>query len=103
MLVRDDMTTDDIAGIALSAGVLTVRGNRTSHAAVVARELGKGCITGCSDLRIDIARRVVIFGDRSIAEGELITLDSNTGHVFAGEVGMVIDEIREWRESADQR
>ena len=104
VLVREDMTTDDIAGIALSAGVLTVRGNRTSHAAVVARQLGKGCITGCSGLRIDIARRAVIFGDRPVAEGELITLDSNTGNVFAGEVEIVIDyptpwldEIRKWR------
>ena len=104
VLVREDMTTDDIAGIALSAGVLTARGNRTSHAAVVARQLGKGCVTGCSGLRIDLSRRAVLFGDRSIAEGELITLDSNTGHVFAGEAEIVIDyptfwldEIRKWR------
>src|SRR5208337_2832349 len=48
VLVREEMTTDDVAGIALSAGVLTARGNRTSHAAVVARQLGKGCVTGCS-------------------------------------------------------
>lgn len=104
VLVREEMTTDDIAGIALSAGVLTVRGNRTSHAAVVARQLGKGCVTGCSGLRIDLSRRAVVFGDRPIAEGELITLDSNTGHVFAGESEIVIDyptswleEIRKWR------
>lgn len=104
VLVREEMTTDDIAGIALSAGVLTARGNRTSHAAVVARQLGKGCVTGCSGLRIDLSRRAVVFGDRPIAEGELITLDSNTGHVFAGESEIVIDyptswleEIRKWR------
>jgi pyruvate,orthophosphate dikinase len=104
VLVREEMATDDIAGIALSAGVLTARGNRTSHAAVVARQLGKGCITGCSDLRIDLARRAAIFADRPIAEGELITLDSNTGQVFAGAAETVIDyptlwldEIRKWR------
>jgi pyruvate,orthophosphate dikinase len=104
VLVREDMTTDDIAGIALSAGVLTARGNRTSHAAVVARQLGKGCVTGCSGLRIDLSRRAVVFGDRSVAEGELITMDSNTGHVFAGAAEIVIDyptswidEIRKWR------
>jgi pyruvate,orthophosphate dikinase len=98
------MTTDDIAGIALSAGVLTVRGNRASHAAVVARQLGKGCVAGCGCLRIDLKWRAVVGGDRPIAEGELITLDSNTGQVFAGEVGTVIDypttwldEIRKWR------
>jgi len=104
VLVREDMTTDDIAGIALAAGVLTVRGNRTSHAAVVARQLGKGCVTGCSGLRIDLGRRAVVFGDRPVAEGELVTLDSNTGRVFAGEAEIVIDyptlwldEIRKWR------
>jgi pyruvate,orthophosphate dikinase len=71
---------------------------------VVARQLGKGCVTGCSGLRIDLSRRAVVFGDRPIAEGELITLDSNTGHVFAGESEIVIDyptswleEIRKWR------
>jgi len=104
VLVREEMTTDDIAGIALSAGVLTARGNRTSHAAVVARQLGKGCVTGCSGLRIDLTRRAVVFADRSMAEGELITLDSNTGHVFAGAVEMVtdyptpwLDEVRKWQ------
>jgi len=110
VLVREEMTTDDIAGIALSAGVLTARGNRTSHAAVVARQLGKGCVAGCGGLQIDLARRAVVFGDRSITEGELITLDSNTGHVFAGEAEIVIDyptpwldEIRKWRQSAENR
>lgn len=107
VLVREEMATADIAGIALSAGVLTVRGNRTSHAAVVARQMGKACITGCAPLRIDASRRVVEFGDRSFAEGETVTLDSNTGRVFAGEVVVVIDyptpwlaEIESWRRQA---
>jgi len=104
VLVREEMTTADIAGIALSAGVLTARGNRTSHAAVVARQLGKPCVTGCSGLRIDLGRRVVEFGERSLSEGEPVTLDSNTGSLYAGEVESVVDyptpwldELRKWR------
>jgi pyruvate,orthophosphate dikinase len=109
VLVREDMATADIAGIALSAGVLTARGNRTSHAAVVARQLGKACVTGCSTLWIDSARRSVTFGELTLAEGELITLDSNTGRVFAGEASIVVDyptlwlaEVEKWRQSPDQ-
>jgi pyruvate,orthophosphate dikinase len=104
VLVRNEITTADIAAIARSSGVLTARGNRTSHAAVVARQLGKPCITGCSGLRIDQVRRVVDFGERALPEGSLITLDSNTGRVFAGAGEIVseyptewLDEIRSWR------
>jgi pyruvate,orthophosphate dikinase len=107
ILVREEMTTADIAGIALSAGVLTVRGNRTSHAAVVARQLDKACITGCGALRIDPVRRIVTIGDHSLGEGETITLDSNTGRVFAGKTEVVVDrptpwlaEIDKWRQSS---
>jgi pyruvate, orthophosphate dikinase len=104
VLVREEMSTADIAGIALSAGVQTARGNRTSHAAVVARQLGKPCVCGCGGLRIDPARRVAVFGECSLSEGETITLDSNTGRVYAGAAEIVIDrpvqwldEIRKWR------
>jgi pyruvate,orthophosphate dikinase len=96
VLVREEMSTDDIAGIALSAGVLTARGNRTSHAAVVARQLGKPCVCGCGGLSIDLARRVALFGERSLAEGETITLDSNTGRVYAGAAEIVVDRPTQW-------
>ena len=106
VLVREEMSTADIAGIALSAGVLTARGNRTSHAAVVARQLGKPCVCSCGGLRIDLTRRVAVFGDRSLSEGETITLDSNTGRVYAGAAEIVVDrptkwldEIRKWSRS----
>jgi len=108
VLVREEMATADIAGIALATAVLTVRGNRTSHAAVVARHMGKACITGCHPLRIDTERRVVEFGDRSFAEGDAVTLDSNTGEVFAGELAVVVDyptpwlvEVESWRREPD--
>lgn len=96
VLVREEMTTDDIAAIALSAGVLTVRGNRTSHAAVVARHLDKACIAGCSALRIDPVRRIVMLGERSLGEGETLTIDSNTGRVFAGEAKIVVERPTRW-------
>jgi pyruvate,orthophosphate dikinase len=107
VLVRDEISTADITGIALSAGVLTARGNRTSHAAVVARHLGKACVTGCGSLRVDPARGLVFFGDRSLAEGETITVDSNTGRVFVGAAEVVTErptawlaEIAKWQRSS---
>jgi pyruvate,orthophosphate dikinase len=96
VLVREEMSTADIAAIALSSGVLTARGNRTSHAAVVARQLGRPCVTGCTPLRLDPARGLSLFGDRSLAEGETITLDSNTGRVFAGAAEVVIERPTAW-------
>ncbi len=96
VLVREDIATADIAGIAASAGVLTARGSRTSHAAVVARQLGKPCISGSSGMKIDLARRAVIFGDRVLAEGETITIDSNTGCVYAGAAEIVVDRPTQW-------
>jgi len=101
VLVREEMSTDDIAAIALSAGVLTVRGNRTSHAAVVARQLDKACITGCSALRIDSERRIVMIGDRSHGEGDSLTLDSDTGRVFAGEAEIVVELPTRWLAEID--
>jgi len=107
VLVREEMATADIAGIALAAGLLSVRGNRTSHAALVARQLGIPAVCGCSGLRIDAERRVAVFGDHAVAEGETITLDANTGSVYAGAAEIVIDrptqwldEIRKWSRSA---
>ena len=96
VLVREEMATADIAAIALSSGVLTVRGSRTSHAAVVARQLGKACITGCAPLQLDSARGLASFGDRSLFEGEMITVDANTGRVFAGAATIVSDRPTEW-------
>jgi len=90
ILVRRDAETRDIAALDLAAGLLTQRGARTSHAAVVARQLGKVCLVGCEAMRIDEQAGRVMFGDRGFSEGDWLTLDGNTGDVHAGEVGIRI-------------
>jgi pyruvate,orthophosphate dikinase len=83
VLVRPDTTTEDIAGIALAAGVLTGTGGRTSHAAVVARDYAKPCLVGCAELEVDLDARRARIGRRSFAEGDEICLDAESGLVFA--------------------
>jgi len=84
LLLRQDAETSDIAALEIAAGLLTARGARTSHAAVVARQLGKVCLVGCDALQIDLARREVCLGERRLAEGSVLTLDGNEGTVFEG-------------------
>ena len=84
ILVRRDAETDDIAALEAAAGLLTQRGARTSHAAVVARQLGVVCLVGCAALTIDDAARTLCIGDRAFAEGDVLTLDGNDGAVYAG-------------------
>ncbi len=84
VLVRRDAETDDISALEAADGLLTGRGARTSHAAVVARQLGKVCLVGCAELRIDPAARCIRLGEQQLSEGDLITLDGNTGCIYAG-------------------
>ncbi len=84
VLVRRDAETGDIAALEAATGLLTQRGARTSHAAVVARQLGKVCLVGCGELQIDETARSVKVGDTTLHEGELITLDGNEGVFYAG-------------------
>lgn len=84
VLVRRDAETSDIAALESAVGLLTQRGARTSHAAVVARQLGKVCLVGCSELQIDEAARTIRIGEVTLREGDLITLDGNDGLVYAG-------------------
>jgi pyruvate,orthophosphate dikinase len=86
ILVRRDAETADIAALDLADGLLTQRGARTAHAAVVARQLGKVCIVSCEAMEIDPEQRRIRFGDRVLAEGDTITLDGNSGQVYAGAV-----------------
>jgi pyruvate,orthophosphate dikinase len=86
VLVRRDAETSDIAALQAATGLLTQRGARTSHAAVVARQLGKVCLVGCAELQIDDAARTIKVGDTTLHEGDLLSLDGNEGSVYAGAV-----------------
>lgn len=92
ILVRTDISTDDIAGLAASTGVLTTRGGRTSHAAVVARQLNRPCIVGCRELLVLDDGRSCRIGDQLLREGEVLSLDGNSGRVYAGKLQVVIEK-----------
>ncbi len=105
ILVRPETTPDDIHGLYAAQGVLTSRGGMTSHAAVVARGLGKPCISGCEAVVIDLAREEMKIGDKVIRKGEKLTLDGTKGHVILGEVALVqpsfTDDFRTLLDIAD--
>jgi len=84
VLVRRDAETSDIAALESASGLLTEHGARTSHAAVVARQLGKVCLVGCAELQIDEENHSIKIGMTSLQEGDLLTLDGNEGTVYAG-------------------
>ena len=89
ILVRRETGPDDIRGMEAARGILTAKGGMTSHAAVVARQLGKTCVTGCEALDVDEATNRLAVGGRVIREGESITLDGGTGEVVLGEVPLL--------------
>ena len=84
ILVRQETVTSDIEGMAKAAGILTASGGRTSHAAVVARQLGKVCLVACPGLSIDLTRRQCRIGEATLDEGDFLSLDGNSGAVYAG-------------------
>ena len=87
ILVRKETNPDDLAGMVASQGVLTSRGGKTSHAAVVARGMGRTCVCGAEAIELDPAnRRFQVRGGPTVAEGDLISIDGSTGEVFLGEV-----------------
>jgi len=87
ILVRTETSPEDIAGMDASRGILTVRGGMTSHAAVVARGMGKCCVAGCGDINIDLKAKKFFVNDHEIKEGDYISLDGSTGEVFEGKIG----------------
>lgn len=89
ILVREETTPDDIHGVAYSQGVLTTRGGMTSHAAVVARGMGKPCVVGCEAIRIHRNKKQCSIGSIIIREGDIITIDGSTGEVIKGEVPLI--------------
>ena len=87
ILVRTETSPEDISGMDASQGILTVRGGMTSHAAVVARGMGKCCVAGCGEITIDLKAKKFTVEDHVIKEGEFISLDGSTGEVFQGKIG----------------
>ncbi|WP_244106523.1 PEP-utilizing enzyme [Paraburkholderia phenazinium] len=93
VLVRRDAETDDIAALEAATGLLTQRGASTSHAAVVARQLSKVCLVGCTALRLDEAQRTLQLGDVVMHEGEEVTLEGNDGAIYRGAVRRVVEPL----------
>jgi pyruvate,orthophosphate dikinase len=95
ILVRMETTPDDIHGLIMAQGVLTSRGGMTSHAAVVARGMGKPCVCGCEALNIDYKAKKMTVGELEIKEGDLITIDGSTGQVILGDIPLIAPEMGE--------
>ncbi len=89
ILVREETKPEDIHGFFQAQGILTSRGGKTSHAAVVARGMGKPCVSGCEQIVINDKLRSAVIGETTLHEGDVITIDGSTGHVYAGEVPTV--------------
>ena len=95
ILVRWETTPDDIHGMIAAKGILTVHGGMTSHAAVVARGMGKPCVAGCDALSLDLKARVARIGEHELREGDQLTIDGGTGRVIVGPVRLVPPQINE--------
>lgn len=95
ILVRLETSPEDIGGMHAAQGILTVRGGMTSHAAVVARGMGKCCVAGCGDIQIDVKNQQFTVNGYVIKEGEFITLDGSTGRVIKGKAPLMQPELSE--------
>ncbi len=93
ILVREDTSPEDVGGMSLAQGILTARGGMTSHAALVARQLGKVCIVGCGVLNIDYENKQMTIGKHVIKEGDDLSIDGTTGEVILGKVATIRSEI----------
>jgi len=93
ILVRAETSPEDIAGMDAAEGILTARGGMTSHAAVVARGMGKCCVSGCETVTVSEIEKKFRVGDQIVEEGDLITLDGSTGEVFLGEISTINPEL----------
>src|SRR6202166_483329 len=93
ILVRIETSPEDIHGMHAAEGILTTRGGMTSHAAVVARGMGKACVSGCGTIRVDYGRGTMSIGARSFKTGDVITIDGSLGQVLAGRMPMIEPEL----------
>lgn len=88
ILVRVETSPEDLKGMALAQGIVTTRGGATSHGAVVARGMGKCCVTGCSEIKIDELKKEMTIGDKIVKEGEFISVSGHTGEIFLGKIAL---------------
>ena len=93
ILVRVETSPEDIHGMHAAEGILTTRGGMTSHAAVVARGMGKPCVSGCGAIRVDYGRGTMSIGQRTFKAGDVITIDGTVGQVLAGRMPMIEPEL----------
>jgi pyruvate, orthophosphate dikinase len=93
ILVRIETSPEDIHGMHAAEGILTTRGGMTSHAAVVARGMGKPCVSGCGTIRVDYGRGTMSVGSRTFKTGDVITIDGSVGQVLAGRMPMIEPEL----------
>lgn len=107
ILVRSDIDTADVAGLAAASGALTTMGGRTAHASLIARQMGKACVVSCAGLEVDVAKRRASIGGALIAEGDWISIDGDTGEVYLGQREIVAErpeaalaEVEAWRATA---
>jgi len=99
ILTREETKPDDVHGFYASVGILTSRGGMTSHAAVVARAIGKPCVVGCEDIKIDYNKRIFVVKNIIVKEGDYITIDGFTGNVYLGEQPTeILKPIKEFEE-----
>jgi pyruvate,orthophosphate dikinase len=107
ILIRPDISTADVAGFAVAAGIVTSVGGRTAHAALVARQMGKPCVVGCAMLSVDAASRSARLAGLTLKEGDWLTIDGETGAIYLGQVKVAVErsenelaEIERWRNHA---
>ncbi|WP_327175723.1 pyruvate, phosphate dikinase [Streptomyces sp. NBC_01335] len=98
ILIRRETNPDDLDGMIAAEGILTSRGGKTSHAAVVARGMGKTCVCGAEEIEVDTKRRRLTVGDTVVEEGDLVSVDGSTGKVYLGEVPVVPSPVVEYFE-----
>ncbi len=93
VLVRQETSPEDIHGMEASEGILTQRGGMTSHAALVARQMGKVCVAGCGAINVNYAKRTMTVGERTLHEGDWLSLDGSVGEVYQGEIETKPSEV----------
>lgn len=103
--MRPETSPEDIEGMIASEAIVTTHGGMTSHAAVVARGMGKCCVTGCSDLEINTSAKTVYYGNQTLHEGDMVSVDGSEGDIYLGEIKTVnaehsesFNQFMEWSE-----